>query len=112
MGIKALGVKGYQDSGYVTPHVSFLALDSLPEDAIKNIRKFLNYDSYGEYAFYDTISVKDGKANPQYLALDQGMTLVAICNFLKQGSIQERFHRDKVAQNAEDLLMKESFFNP
>lgn len=112
MGIKALGVKGYQDSGYVTPHVSFLALNSLPEDAIKNIRKFLNYGSYGEYGFYDTISVEDGSVNPQYLALDQGMTLVAICNYLKNGSIQELFHRDKVAQNAEDLLIKESFFNP
>ena len=47
--------------------------------------------------------------NPQYLALDQGMTLIALCNYLKKGSIQKRFHADPVGQKAQDLLNEEFF---
>ncbi len=109
-GVKKLGVKGYPDKGIITPHVSFLALDALPQDAIKNIRKLLNYDIYGEYGFYDSVNTRNNQVNQQYLALDQGMTLVAIANYLKNGIIQQYFHQDPVAKKAEDLLSSEDFF--
>ena len=109
MGIQKAAVKGYPDRQVVTPHVSFLALSVLPKDAIANIRNLLQFEIYGEYGFYDSLNLKSGKANPQYLALDQGMILVAICNYLKQGSIQKRFHADPVGKNAESLL-REDFF--
>ncbi|MBI3312767.1 MAG: DUF3131 domain-containing protein [Candidatus Omnitrophica bacterium] len=109
-GVKALGSKGYPDRGVITPHVSFLALDSLPHDAAANILRLLDFNMYGEYGFYDSLNVINQKVNYQYLALDQGMTLVAICNYLKNGSIQKRFHQDLVGKKAEDLLVKESFF--
>ncbi|HTL47979.1 MAG TPA: glucoamylase family protein [Verrucomicrobiae bacterium] len=109
-GVPGLGAKGYPDAGVVTPHVSFLALDSLPQDALKNIRNLLKFDIYGEYGFYDAIDLKKGRVNPQYLSLDQGMILVAIANYLKEGTIQNRFHADPVGKKAEDLLSKESFF--
>lgn len=111
-GVNMLGAKGYPDAGVITPHVSFLALDSLPEDAKDNIRKLLDFDLYGPYGFFDTVDLKSKKANPQYLALDQGMILAAICNYLKEGSLKERFHQDTAVKRAEDLLVKESFFNP
>jgi hypothetical protein len=109
-GIKALSVKGYPDHKVVAPHVSFLALDCLPDDAIINIRKFLDYELYGEYGFYDSLSLRNDKAVPQYLALDQGMIVIAICNYLKGDSIKRRFHKDPVAKKAEDLFSKETFF--
>lgn len=108
-GMRYLGVKGYRDTGVVTPHVSFLALDALPKDAIKNIRNLLRLNIYGEYGFYDSYDFKLNRANPQYLSLDQGMTLVAICNYMKKGSIQARFHQDEIGKRVEDVL-KESFF--
>ena len=109
MGIQKTAVKGYPDRQVITPHVSFLALDVLPKDAISNIRNLLKFEIYGEYGFYDSVNLKNGKANPQYLALDQGMILAAICNYLKEGSLQKRFHADPVGQNAENLL-REDFF--
>ena len=109
-GVKSLSVKGYPDRGIVTPHVSFLALDSLPVSAIKNIRRLLDFQIYGEYGFYDSLDVRSKQANSQYLTLDQGMILVAIGNYLTGGAIQERFHQDAVVKKAEKLL-KESFFN-
>lgn len=109
-GISELGAKGYRDREIVTPHVSFLALDSLPSDAIKNIRNLLKFEGlYGEYGFYDAVNVRNRKANPQYLALDQGMSFVALCNYLKNGSIQKRFHADPIGKAGEALL-DEKFF--
>jgi hypothetical protein len=109
-GIKKLGVKGYPDRGVITPHASFLALDTLPEDAIKNIRKLLTFNIYGDYGFYDTISFPSGKVNTQYLALDQGMVLIPIANYLKKSVIQEYFHKDPSGQKAKELLDQENFF--
>jgi hypothetical protein len=109
-GVKDLSVKGYPDHQVIAPHVSFLALDSLPDAAIANIRKLLEYEIYGEYGFYDSLNLRNQKAVLQYLALDQGMTLVALCNYLKKDAIKEKFHKDPIAKKAEDLLSKESFF--
>jgi hypothetical protein len=109
-GIKRLGAKGYPDRGVITPHASFLALDALPKDAIKNIRKLLTFNIYGEYGFYDTITFPSQKVNTQYLALDQGMTLIPIANYLKKGVIQEYFHKDPVGKKAKELLGQEDFF--
>jgi len=109
-GVKALSAKGYGDRGVITPHVSFLALDSLPAAAIRNIRELLNFEKiYGAYGFFDSVNLRNKKVNPQYLALDQGMILIAIANYLKKGIIQETFHRDPIAKRAERLL-KEKFY--
>lgn len=111
-GATELGSKGYPDRAVITPHASFLALDATPEAAIANIRRLLEFENiYGEYGFYDAVNLKNKRVNTQYLALDQGMILVALNNYLNNGAIQERFHADPVGQNIEDLLVKESFFN-
>ena len=109
-GIKRLGVKGYSDRGVITPHASFLALDALPKDAIKNIRKLLTFGIYGEYGFYDSITFPNKKVNTQYLALDQGMVLIPIANYLKKGVIQEYFYKDPVGKKSKELLEQEDFF--
>lgn len=109
-GIKKMGAKGYPDKGVLTPHAAFLALETLPEDAIKNLRAFLKFEIYGEYGFYDSISFPGEKVNTQYLALDQGMIFIALANYLKQGVIQKYFQKDPIAQKAKDLLEEESFF--
>ena len=109
-GFKKLGVKGYPDKGVITPYAGFLALETLPKDAVENIRKWLTFETYGEYGLYDSITFPGNRVNSQYLALDQGMILVAITNYLKKGIIQDLFHKDPIAKKAVDLLKKEDFF--
>ncbi len=109
-GVRAFGVKGYADKGVITSHASFLALDSIPKDAIENIRNLLNFPIYGEYGFYDTISFPSKKVNTQYLALDQGMILIPIANYLKKNVIKNYFHKDAVGKKVKKLLGKEKFF--
>ncbi|MBI4398409.1 MAG: DUF3131 domain-containing protein [Candidatus Omnitrophica bacterium] len=110
-GVKALGVKGYSDAGIVTPHAAFLALETIPQDALANIRAYLkHYDIYGEYGFYDSVHVKSKVVTRQYLALDQAMSFIALVNYLNHGSIQQLFATDDIGKEVRELLKSEDFF--
>ena len=109
-GAKPFGVKGYKD-GVVTPHASALALEYAPVEVVANLRKLIAlYDIYGEYGFYDAVTVATGKVARKYLALDQGMILLAINNYLNSGALRERFHAEPEIHKAEKLLTAEKFF--
>ncbi len=109
-GARPFGVKGYK-SGVVTPHASALALEYAPEQVVANLRKLIDlYDIYGEYGFYDAVTVATGKIVRKYLALDQGMILLAINNYLNHGALRERFHADPDVKKGEKLLTAEKFF--
>ena len=109
-GAKPFGIKGYK-GGVVTPHASVLALEYAPEQVIANLRKMLElYEIYGEYGFYDGVNPKTGKVARKYLALDQGMILIAINNYLNNGAIRDRFDADPEMKKAEKLLSAEKFF--
>lgn len=109
-GVKAIAVKGYPDQGVITPHVSFLALAVDQSAAMENIRKMLAMKMYGEYGFYDSVQIKTGKVNTQYLALDQGMSFIAIANFLEDNIIVKLFQQDPIGQKAQKLWKDEKFF--
>lgn len=110
-GVKVLGSKGYEDYGVVTPHSGLLALEFLPQEVIENVRQFLQrYPIYGEYGLYDAVDVHRGRIAYRYLALDQGMSLLAINNYLNEGILRKRFHADPVGRRIEWLLQSEQFF--
>ena len=118
-GAKPFGSKGYK-AGVVTPHASVLSLEFAPQEVISNLRKLIElYDIYGEYGFYDAVTVEPQKDNPKstvgliarkYLSLDQGMIFVALNNYLSDGAIRKRFHADPVMKKGEELLTAEKLF--
>ncbi|MCX5679013.1 MAG: DUF3131 domain-containing protein [Candidatus Omnitrophica bacterium] len=109
-GVKVLGIKGYKP-GVITPHATFLALEFVPEESIKNLRTMaVKYNAYGEYGFYDAINIATGKVAMEYLCLDQAMSFIALNNYLNDGAIRKRFHNDPIAKNAEELIKVEDFF--
>ncbi|HNV86352.1 MAG TPA: glucoamylase family protein [Candidatus Omnitrophota bacterium] len=111
-GAKPFGCKGYK-AGVVTPHASFLSLEFAPEEAVANLRKLLElYDVYGEYGFYDAVTVETGLVAYKYLCLDQGMSLISLCNYLKEGSIRRRFHANAdLVSKIDPLIREEKFFD-
>ncbi len=111
-GVAALGSKGYKDEATVTPHVTFLSLLFAPEASAENVRQMLRrFDVYGPYGLYDSVDVQSGDVAYRYLALDQGMSLVALNNYLNNGAIQRRFAADRVMKRIEPLLKAEDFFS-
>src|SRR5207344_3154302 len=72
-GVWYLGTLGYKN-GVVAPHASALALATIPDAAVENLRKLVElYDIYGDYGFYDAVDPVNGRVAYKYLALDQGM---------------------------------------
>jgi hypothetical protein len=109
-GVPVLGTEGYEDKATVTPHATFLALEHAPDEALANIQALKELDAYGEdYGFYDTVNLTSGEVAHSYLSLDQGMILVSIANYLRDGVIREYFHQDPIGEKPEHLLEKENF---
>ncbi|WLD94294.1 glucoamylase family protein [Alkalihalobacillus sp. AL-G] len=104
-----LGISGYKKSHVVTPHATFLALEYAPSEAIENIHDLKDMNTYSKYGFLDSVNVETGEVTQAYLALDQGMIMVSIANFLKNGVIRDYFHQDKIGEYPEDLLIRERF---
>ena len=110
-GVKVLGVRGY-NAGVITPHVTALALYVTPAEAIANLRNLIEkYDIYGQYGFYDAVDPVSGEVAHKYLALDQGMTFLALANYLGDQCVLERFAADPIAQRALPMLHDEQFFS-
>jgi len=111
LGVKEVSVKGYKEKAVIAPYASILALELLPEDVMINIRRLINlYPVYGEYGFYDSVSLRKPMVTKQYLALDQAMILISIANDLKNGFLRERFHNNQQVQKIQSLLSEEKFF--
>ena len=109
-GVQPLGSKGYK-AGVVTPHAAVLGLEFAPEATIKNLRELIaRFPIYGEYGFYDAVTVATGKVARKYLSLDQAMIFVTLNNYLNDGAIRKRFHADPINQKALPLLTEEKFF--
>lgn len=104
-----LGTSGYKDGATVTAHATFLALDYAPEAVQKNIKVLKSFNMYGKYGFFDSVNVETGELAKAYLALDQGMIMVSIANFLNDGVIRDYFHSDTIGKKPEELLEKEVF---
>lgn len=104
-----LGTAGYKDQGIVTPHASFLALEFEPEEAFQNILNLKDLNTYGKYGFYDSVNVKTGEVTKAYLALDQGMIMVSLGNYVKDGVVRNYFANDEIGKKPEHLLSEETF---
>ncbi|MBI4394684.1 MAG: DUF3131 domain-containing protein [Candidatus Omnitrophica bacterium] len=109
-GVKPLGAKGYK-AGVVTPHAAVLGLEVAPSETIQNLRELIRrYPIYGEYGFYDALTVETGKVAHKYLSLDQAMILITLNNYLNDGAVRRRFHADPINEKALPLLTEEKFF--
>lgn len=75
----------------------------------ENIKTFKKLNMYGKYGFYDSVNVETGELAKAYLALDQGMIMVSIANYVKDGVIRNYFHSDPIGQKPEALLEREVF---
>ncbi len=102
------------ETGAVTPHASFLALDTLPQSAFRNITNLrkLYPDIYGPEGFFDSVDPKTGSVGHRYLILDQAMILASLDNALTGSTMQRRWAADPVGQVDIKYLQAETFSVP
>jgi cyclic beta-1,2-glucan synthetase len=114
-GVPGLGLKrGLSENIVVAPYATALAAMIEPAAAVRNFSRLAEAGGCGRYGCYEALDytpgrIPDGKSVAivrAYMAHHQGMSLVAIANTLRGGTMRTRFHANPIVQ-ATELLLQE-----
>ncbi len=112
-GIPGLGLKrGVDKELVVAPYASLLALEVAPKATLKNLRLLDSLGLFNEFGYYDAIdysrqATRDGRRGvlvQTYMSHHQGMSFLALDNFLHAGVVRRNFHEDPRVRAFEPLL--------
>ena len=116
-GVPGLGYKrGLEDDLVITPYASILALPFAPQAVIQNLDHLRRLNMCGEYGLYESIDFTAKRLGAgqehaivrSYMAHHQGMSLLALDNFLMGNKMVRRFHADPRIKNVELLLQEQT----
>lgn len=113
-GIPDLGLKrGLAEDMVVSSYSTFLALPFAPRAAADNLAALREQGLEGEYGLYEAVDYTpartgghDRRIVKSYMAHHQGMSLVALANYLLDFAMVRRFHADPRVE-AGKLLLQE-----
>ncbi|MGH9405344.1 MAG: glucoamylase family protein [Terriglobia bacterium] len=113
-GIPRLGLSPDVLADVVAPYATFLALETHPGAAIRNLQRMKGMGWSGAYGFYESADYQRVRQDRRgkyelvrsWMAHHQGMTLLSVCNFLSDSSIQRRFAAEPRIR-ATDLILHE-----
>jgi cyclic beta-1,2-glucan synthetase len=97
----------------ISPYSTFLALNTDPAGALRNLHRMADLGWFGSHGFYEAADFtsakrKFWKGQPQlvrcWMAHHQGMSLLALANFLNDNVVQKWFHAERRVQATELLL--------
>ena len=98
----------------ISPYSTFLALHVDPSGALRNLRRMESEGWMGSYGFYESTDYTTNSGGRSWrhrhelvrcwMAHHQGMSLLALGNFLKDGVVQRWFHGERRVQATELLL--------
>ncbi|MCL2083400.1 MAG: hypothetical protein FWH04_09255 [Oscillospiraceae bacterium] len=103
-GTPALAFKrGLGKDWVVSPYSSFLSLLTHPHESVKNLRRFQKLGTEGKYGLIESVDFTPSRRASLdkkfeevrcYMSHHLGMSLIAVCNALKENIMQKRFMRD------------------
>jgi hypothetical protein len=115
-GVPSLALKKSEsDPLIVSPYSTFLALSVDRKAALSNLHRMDALGWFGPYGFYEAVDYTDSRRfrlGPRYdlvrswMVHHQGMSLLALANFLRDNVVQRWFHSDRRVQ-ATELLLQE-----
>lgn len=91
----------------VAAYASALAIDDWAPAVVANFRKLEELggrDNFHGFGFYDSFDTQSRKGSNSFLVLDQSMTLISLCNYLKEGRIRSLFKASPAARRAYSLI--------
>lgn len=115
IGVPWLGLKrGLIEDAVSTPYATFLALLVDPMSAVENIKALKAEGMDGPYGYYEAIDYTPDRLPfdekraiiRSFMAHHQGMSLLALNNYLNSNIIQERFSGDPSVKAARLLLQE------
>ncbi len=114
-GVPGLGFKrGLADDLVIAPYASLMAIAYDPRAVMQNLQDLIARGLLGRYGFYEAIDFtaermplgETSATIREYMAHHQGMSLMAIDNFLHADIMARRMHGDVRIQSV-DLLLQE-----
>lgn len=114
-GVPWLGLKrGLAEDMVVAPYSTMLALPIDPHDAVRNLKRLTAEGADGPYGYYEAVDYTPERLPigskygvvKSYMAHHQGMSLLALNNYLNGNVMQNRFHNDPVVDAAKLLLQE------
>ncbi|MGC2258883.1 MAG: glucoamylase family protein [Candidatus Sulfotelmatobacter sp.] len=115
-GVPQLAIhKPEQEGPVISPYSTFLALDVEPAAAMRNLRGMQRKQCLGSYGFYESLDYSKSRRRSHsrgleivrcWMAHHQGMSLLAMANFLHDEVVQDWFHSHPRVQ-ATELLLQE-----
>jgi hypothetical protein len=97
----------------ISPYSTFLSLNTDPAGAVLNLHKMEDMGWFGSHGFYESADFTSSKRQlwkrrPQlakcWMAHHQGMSLLALANYLNDDVVQQWFHAERRVQATELLL--------
>ncbi|MEL7658108.1 MAG: glucoamylase family protein, partial [Bacillota bacterium] len=115
IGVPWLGLKrGLAEDSVIAPYATFLALMVDPESAYKNIIRLKAEGMEGGYGYYEAADYTTDRLEPlikkvivkSFMAHHQGMSLMALNNYINDDTMQKRFAKDPYIKAARLLLQE------
>lgn len=115
IGVPWLGLKrGLIEDAVAAPYATFLALMVSPFDAFKNILYLKDEGLEGNYGYFEAADYTPERLSVEskrviiksYMAHHQGMSLLALNNYLNDNVLQMRFAADPQVKSAQLLLQE------
>ncbi|NDL66131.1 glycosyl transferase [Clostridiales bacterium F-3ap] len=115
IGVPWLGLKrGLSEDAVTAPYATFLALMASPREAYRNLRRLKAEGLEGAYGYYEAadytperLDANAGKVVVKsFMAHHQGMSLLALNNYLNGNIMQKRFAADPHVKAARLLLQE------
>lgn len=112
-GVPELGLKrGLAEKIVVAPYATMLAVNIAPREAVRNLKRLAARGLLSEYGYYEALDYsrqpdREGERGVivgAYMAHHQGMSFLALTNFLHDNSLQRYFHTDPRVRTVEPLL--------
>lgn len=112
-GVPLLGLKrGLAEKIVVAPYASLLAVSIAPRETMQNLRRLTARGLLNDYGYYEALdySRQSGREGERgvivraYMAHHQGMSFLALTNFLHNSRLQRHFHSDPRVRTFEPLL--------
>ena len=114
-GVPKLGLKrGLADKIVVAPYATLLAVSIAPRETVRNLKRLAELGLLNDYGYYEALDygrqssheAASGVIVRAYMAHHQGMSFLALTNFLHDDCLLRHFHTDPRVRTVEPLLQE------
>lgn len=104
-GLSSLAERNEDDSSVVAPYASVMGVREDSESVYRNLKKLEGLGMLSDYGFFEALDMREGQKRVEsYMSHHQGMSLVALINYLYDDYIKKLFMKYPLVDGGRILL--------